>query len=70
MFQSDEQRIGKPNAWGTLLGALLIGIVLSGLTMKGFSYFYQDTAKGIVLIVALLFSFTLSRRKVRYTPAT
>lgn len=62
--------IGKPNAWGTLLGALLIGIVLSGLTMKGFSYFYQDTAKGIVLIVALLFSFTLSRRKVRYTPAT
>ena len=35
----------KPNAWGTLLGALLIGIVLTGLTMKGFPYFYQDTAK-------------------------
>lgn len=62
--------IGKPNAWGTLLGALLMGIVLTGLTMKGFAYYHQDTAKGIVLIVALLFSFTLSRRKVRYTPAT
>lgn len=62
--------IGKPNAWGTLLGALLIGIVLTGLTMKGFEYYYQDTAKGLVLIVALLFSFTISRRKVRYTPAT
>ncbi|MCA0438142.1 MAG: ABC transporter permease [Austwickia sp.] len=61
--------IGKPNAWGTLLGALLVGIVLTGLTMKGFSYFYQDTAKGLVLIVALLFSFTISRKKVRYTPA-
>ncbi|MDI6910607.1 ABC transporter permease [Nocardioides sp.] len=62
--------MGKPNAWGTLLGALLIGIVLTGLTMKGFQYYYQDTAKGLVLIVALLFSFTISRRKVRYTPAT
>ena len=61
---------GKPNAWGTLLGALLIGIVLTGLTMKGFAYFYQDTAKGLVLVVALLFSYTLSRKKVRYTPAT
>lgn len=60
----------KPNAWGTLLGALLVGIVLTGLTMKGFQYYYQDTAKGLVLLLALLFSFTISRRKVRYTPAT
>ncbi|WP_372593384.1 ABC transporter permease [Actinotalea sp.] len=62
--------LAKPNAWGTLLGALLVGIVLTGLTMKGFQYYHQDTAKGLVLIVALLFSFTISRRKVRYTPAT
>ncbi|MCC5949910.1 MAG: ABC transporter permease [Nitriliruptoraceae bacterium] len=61
---------GKPNAWGTLLGALLIGIVLTGLTMYGFQYYIQDTAKGMVVILALLFSFTLSRRKVRYQPAT
>lgn len=62
--------LARPNAWGTLLGALLVAIVLTGLTMKGFQYYHQDTAKGLVLIVALLFSFTLSRRKVRYTPAT
>jgi simple sugar transport system permease protein len=62
--------MGKPNAWGTLLGALLVSIVLTGLTMKGFQYYHQDTAKGVVLLVALLFSFTISRRKVRYTPAT
>lgn len=62
--------LAKPNAWGTLLGAVLIAIVLTGMTMMGAQYFHQDTAKGVVLIVALLFSFTLSRRKVRYTPAT
>ncbi|MEE2814497.1 MAG: ABC transporter permease [Actinomycetota bacterium] len=62
--------MGKPNAWGTLLGAVLVAIVLTGMTMAGFQYYFQDTAKGLVLIVALLFSFTLSRRKSRYSPAT
>lgn len=62
--------IGKANAWGTLLGAVLMSIVLTGLTMFGFRYFEQDTAKGVVLIVALVFSFTLSRRKARFVPAT
>lgn len=62
--------MGKPNAWGTLLGAVLVAIVLTGMTMAGFQYYFQDTAKGLVLIVALLFSFTLSRRTSRYSPAT
>lgn len=62
--------MAKPNAWGTLLGAVLISIVLTGMTMSGAQYYHQDTAKGIVLIVALLFSYSVSRRKVRYTPAT
>lgn len=62
--------LNKPNAWGTLLGAILVVIVLTGMTMMGFEYYYQDTAKGLVVIVALLFSYTLSRKRVRYTPAT
>ena len=62
--------LGRPNAWGTALGALLIGIVITGLTIKGFPYYAQDIAKGVVLLVALIFSFTLSRRKTRYVSAT
>ena len=62
--------LNKPNAWGTALGAVLMSIVLTGLTMFGFQYYQQDTAKGVVLIIALLFSFTLSRKKARYVPAT
>jgi simple sugar transport system permease protein len=62
--------IGKPNAWGTLLGAVLLGIVTTGMTIKKQSYYWQDVAKGVVLIVALILSFTLSRRKARFVPAT
>ncbi len=61
---------GKPNAWGTALGALLIGIVITGLTIKGFPYYTQDVSKGVVLVLALIFSFTLSRKKARFVSAT
>ncbi len=61
--------LGKPNAWGTVLGAVLVGILITGLTIKGFPYYAQDVVKGLVLLLALLFSFTLSRSKSRYTPA-
>jgi simple sugar transport system permease protein len=61
--------MGRPNAWGTILGAVLVGILITGLTIAGFPYYGQDVVKGIVLLLALLFSFTLSRRRSRYTPA-
>jgi simple sugar transport system permease protein len=47
----------------------LIGIVITGLTIKGFPYYAQDIAKGVVLVLALIFSFTLSRKKSRYVSA-
>jgi simple sugar transport system permease protein len=61
--------LAKPNAWGTALGAILLGIVITGLTIKGFPYYAQDIAKGVVLVLALIFSFTLSRKKSRYVSA-
>lgn len=62
--------VGKPNAWGTVMGALLIAILQTGLTMYGFQYYHQDTAKGLVLILALIFSYTVTRKKERFVAAT
>ena len=59
----------KPNAFGTALGAILIGILLTGTTMMNFPYYIQDVVKGLVLLVALVFSFTLSRKKQRHVAA-
>lgn len=52
----------KPSVVGTLLGAVLIGVLLNGLTMLKFPYYAQDIVKGGVFIMALAFAFVRSRR--------
>ncbi|WP_435995659.1 ABC transporter permease [Rhizobium sp. LjRoot30] len=53
----------KPNAFGTAIGALFVGVLLQGLTMMNAPYYTQDFVKGGVLVVALVFTFALSQRK-------
>lgn len=52
----------KPNAFGTAIGALFVGILLQGLTMMNAPYYTQDFIKGGVLVIALVFTFALSGR--------
>jgi simple sugar transport system permease protein len=55
----------KPNAFGTAVGALFVGVLLQGLTMMNVPYYTQDFVKGAVLVVALVFTFSLSGRTAR-----
>lgn len=55
----------KPNAFGTAIGALFVGILLQGLTMMNAPYYTQDFIKGAVLVIALIFTFALSKRGKR-----
>ncbi|MER8714653.1 ABC transporter permease [Mesorhizobium sp. M0228] len=52
----------KPNAFGTAVGAVFVGVLLQGLTMMNAPYYTQDFVKGVVLVVALVFTFALSGR--------
>lgn len=55
---------GKPNVIGTFFGAVLIGVLLNGLTMLNVPYFGFDIVKGGVLVLALAITFVhLNRRK-------
>lgn len=54
---------GKPNALGTAIGALFVGLLLNGLTMMNAPYYAQDFVKGLVLVLALMFTFGLSVRR-------
>ena len=53
----------RPNAFGTAIGALFVGILLQGLTMMNAPYYTQDFVKGAILVAALVFTFYLSARQ-------
>ncbi|MHA3914087.1 ABC transporter permease [Halovulum sp. GXIMD14793] len=53
----------RPNAFGTAIGALFVGILLQGMTMMNAPYYTQDFVKGVVLVAALVFTFYLSSRR-------
>ncbi|MFD1736449.1 ABC transporter permease [Bacillus salitolerans] len=55
---------GKPNVIGTFFGAVLIGVLLNGLTMLNFPYYTFEIIKGTVLVLALAVTFIHLRRKV------
>jgi simple sugar transport system permease protein len=44
---------GKPNVIGTFFGAVLIGVLLNGLTMWNVPYYAMDILKGSILVLAL-----------------
>ncbi|WP_124727606.1 ABC transporter permease [Staphylospora marina] len=47
---------GKPHVIGTFFGAVLIGVLLNGLTMLNVPYYAQDIVKGCILAGALFFT--------------
>ncbi len=51
-----------PTAFGTAVGAIFVGVLLQGLTMMNAPYYTQDFVKGVVLVLALVFTFALSGR--------
>jgi ribose transport system permease protein len=45
---------GKGTVYGTLFGALLLGIIKNGMNLMGVSPFYQDAVKGAIILIAVL----------------
>ena len=49
----------RPNAFGTLIGAVFVAILINGLTMLNFPYYAQSFVQGGLLVIALLMSYML-----------
>lgn len=62
----------RPNALGTVVGALFVGVLFNGLTMFNVPYYAQDFIQGALLVLTLVVTYTLSdkvpRRRAR-TPS-
>ncbi|SLM62931.1 Ribose ABC transport system, permease protein RbsC (TC 3.A.1.2.1) [Dickeya aquatica] len=48
---------GKPNALGTLIGAVILGVLQNGLVMLSVPYYAMDIIKGLVLALALAMTY-------------
>jgi ribose transport system permease protein len=45
---------GVGTVWGTVIGALIIGLLNNGLTILGLSSIWQYVAKGVVIVLAVM----------------
>lgn len=54
---------GKPNALGSLIGAILVGILDNGLVMIGVPYYSLNAIKGIVLALALASAYMSTKEE-------
>jgi simple sugar transport system permease protein len=52
----------RPNVFGTVVGAIFVGVLLNGLTMLNFPYYTQDFVKGAVLVGALALTYGTGRK--------
>jgi len=52
-----------PNVFGTVVGAVFVGVLLNGLTMLNAPYYTQDFIKGAVLVGALAITYGLGARR-------
>ena len=53
----------RPNVFGSIVGAIFVGILLNGLTMLNVPYYTQDFVKGAVLVGALGLTYGLKPRR-------
>jgi simple sugar transport system permease protein len=58
---------GKPNAIGSFFGAVIIGILLNGLTILNMPYYAYDIVKGSVLVLALAVTYVYAKNRFAAT---
>jgi len=56
---------GEGTIFGTLIGALIVGVLNNGLNLLGVHTFYQYVLQGVVLIFAVLLDMTLKGQGLR-----
>jgi ABC-type xylose transport system permease subunit len=54
---------GEGTIWGTLIGALIMGVLRNGLNLLGVSSFIQQIVIGSVIILAVLMDTALKKNR-------
>ena len=57
---------GRGSVYGSLIGALILGMLNSGLVLMGFSQHWQDVATGATILVAAVLDIYVRRFAARH----
>ena len=55
---------GIGTIWGTVIGALIIGVLQNGLDIMGVSVFYKEIIQGFIIIAAVLLDLNSKNKKI------
>jgi ribose/xylose/arabinose/galactoside ABC-type transport system permease subunit len=61
---------GDGTITGMLLGTVILALLTNGMNMMGVNAFYQQVAIGVVLLIAVLITFTVPYLRNRSRSAT
>ena len=53
---------GSGKIGGTIIGALIIGVLNNGLNLMNVNSFWQDVVKGVVILLAVLIDYLRNRK--------
>ena len=56
---------GRGSVIGTILGALIFGVIISGFTFLRLDAYYQEMIKGVIIVVAVVADVARQRRRAR-----
>jgi ribose/xylose/arabinose/galactoside ABC-type transport system permease subunit len=56
---------GRGTIYGTLLGAIIVGIITNGLVMLGFSQYFGDVATGFLIVLVGTLDLIVQRGAAR-----
>ena len=56
---------GKGNAWGAIIGVLILGIISNALNIIGVNPYYQYIISGLLIIFAVMINYYSGLRSVK-----
>ncbi|MGI5947136.1 MAG: ABC transporter permease [Lachnospiraceae bacterium] len=56
---------GAGSAWGAVIGALILNILINGMNLLNISSYWQGTVNGVIIIIAVLLDYVVSKKQTK-----
>lgn len=56
---------GAGSAWGAVIGALILNILINGMNLLDISSYWQGTVNGVIIIIAVLLDYVVRKKQTK-----